>query len=72
VPAEVESERVREKNKFILYRDLKDGYRGGCAFPYGRDAYHFAARIPGEAACEDELRAFMVYYLGAEVLHTTG
>ena len=59
-------------DKFVLYRDLKDGYRWRLRGPDGQTL----AASPGghreKASCEQEMREAMTDHPGAGVLDTTG
>jgi hypothetical protein len=60
-----------KESKFILYRELEDGYRWRLRSPTGETLAASASGHREKGACEAELRAFMTDYPGAEVLDLT-
>lgn len=58
-------------NKFVLYRDLKDGYRWRLRAPDGQTLAASARGHRQKASCEEEMRAAMADHPGAGVLDTT-
>lgn len=58
-------------NKFVLYRDLKDGYRWRLRAPDGQTLAASAQGHRQKASCEEEMRAAMADHPGAGVLDTT-
>ena len=60
-----------EGNKFVLYRDLKDGYRWRLRGPGGRTLAASPHGHREKASCEQEMREAMADHPGAGVLDTT-
>ena len=60
-----------EGNKFVLYRDIGDGYRWRLRGPDGETLAEFAHGHEEKAPCEEEMRAAMAGHPGAEVLDAT-
>jgi uncharacterized protein YegP (UPF0339 family) len=59
------------KNKFVLYRDLEDGYRWRLRSPTGETLAASPSGHRDKVACEAEMRAFMAEHPDAEVLDPT-
>jgi uncharacterized protein YegP (UPF0339 family) len=62
---------VSEKSKFVLYRDLKDGYRWRLRSPDGETLAESPSGHRKKSACEAEIHAFMADHPGAVVLDAT-
>jgi uncharacterized protein YegP (UPF0339 family) len=63
---------VSEKSKFVLYRDLKDGYRWRLRSPDGDTLAESPSGHQEKSTCEAELRtAIADHHPGAEVLDAT-
>jgi uncharacterized protein YegP (UPF0339 family) len=62
---------AKEEGKFILYRELGDGYRWRLRSPTGQTLAASPSGHREKGACEAELRAFMADHPGAEVLDLT-
>ena len=62
---------VESKSKFVLYRDLKDGYRWRLRSPTGETLAASPSGHRQKSDCEAELRAFMSDHPGAGVLDLT-
>ena len=60
-----------EGNKFLLYRDIGDGYRWRLRGPDGETLAEAAHGHEEKAPCETEMRAAMADHPGAEVLDAT-
>jgi uncharacterized protein YegP (UPF0339 family) len=61
-----------EQSKFVLYRDLGDGYRWRLRSATGETLAVSAADHREKSACEAEMRAFMAdHHLDVEVLDAT-
>ena len=59
-------------NKFVLYRDLEDGYRWRLRSDTGETLAARSAGHPSKGACEADMRAFMAdHHPGAEILDAT-
>jgi uncharacterized protein YegP (UPF0339 family) len=67
------SERVKhEELKFVLYRDLGDGYRWRLRSDTGETLAASAVGHPNKSACEADMRSFMAdHHLDVEVLDAT-
>jgi uncharacterized protein YegP (UPF0339 family) len=62
---------AESKPKFIVYRDLEDGYRWRLRSPTGETLATSTSGHREKGACAAELGAFMADYPGAEVLDLT-
>jgi uncharacterized protein YegP (UPF0339 family) len=63
---------VRHESKFVLYRELGDGYRWRLRSATGETLAASAAGHREKSACETELRTFMAdHHQIAEVLDAT-
>ena len=61
-----------EQSKFVLYRDLGDGYRWRLRSATGETLAASGAGQPNKNACEADLRSFMAdHHLDVEVLDAT-
>ena len=61
-----------EQSKFVLYRDLGDGYRWRLRSATGETLAASAAGHREKSACEAEMRSFMAdHHLDVEVLDAT-
>ena len=61
-----------EQSKFVLYRDLGDGYRWRLRSATGETLAASGAGQPNKNACEADLRAFMAdHHQDAEILDAT-
>ena len=60
-----------KESKFVLYRELGDGYRWRLRSPTGQTLAASASGHREKGACEAELRACMADHPGAEVLDLT-
>jgi uncharacterized protein YegP (UPF0339 family) len=60
-----------EGNKFVLYRDVGDGYRWRLRSPTGETLAASPEGHQEKASCETEMRAAMADHPGAEVLDAT-
>ena len=60
-----------EGNKFVLYRDIGDGYRWRLRSPAGETLDASPEGHPEKASCEAEMRAAMADQPGARVLDAT-
>jgi uncharacterized protein YegP (UPF0339 family) len=59
------------KTKFILYRDLRNGYRWRLRSATGETLAASLSGHPEKSTCEAELRALMADHAGAELLDLT-
>ncbi len=63
---------TQEESKFVLYRDLKDGYyRWRLRSPTGETLSASPSGHQEKSTCEMELRTFMAHHPGSEVLDAT-
>ena len=62
---------MAKESKFVLYRELGDGYRWRLRPPTGETLAASPSGHREKSACEAELRAFMAAHPGAEVLDLT-
>ena len=63
---------AESKPKFVVYRDLKDGYyRWRLRSPTGETLAASPSGHREKSSCEAEVRAFMSDHPGAEVLDLT-
>lgn len=61
-----------QHSKFVLYRDLGDGYRWRLRSATGETLAASGAGQPDKSACEADLRSFMAeHHLDVEVLDAT-
>jgi uncharacterized protein YegP (UPF0339 family) len=59
-------------SKFVLYRELADGYRWRLRFDTGETLASSSAGHPNKGACETDMRVFMAeHHPDAEVLDAT-
>jgi hypothetical protein len=63
---------AEKKDKFVIYRDMKGGYRWRLRSPTGETVAASEAGSPNKSVCEADLRAFMAdHHLDAKVLDAT-
>jgi uncharacterized protein YegP (UPF0339 family) len=61
-----------EHSKFVLYRELGDGYRWRLRSATGKPLAASGTGQPNKSACEADLRSFMAdHHLDVEVLDAT-
>ena len=62
---------AESKPKFVVYRDLKDGYRWRLRSSTGETLAASPSGHRKKSACEAEARAFMTGHRDAEILDLT-
>ena len=63
---------THERSKFVVYRDIEDGYRWRLRSATGETLAASSAGHPSKSACETDMRIFMAdHHPDAEVLDAT-